>query len=77
MALPSFTMHPPRTFDDTLAYAQLTIAGVPAVASYVEGAALTEIGLAFDLQAVPRHLYRYLPLLPGLLRSTEFKEGKE
>jgi Zn-dependent M16 (insulinase) family peptidase len=76
MALPSFTMHPPRTFDDTLAYAQLTIAEVPAVASYVEGAALTEIGLAFDLQAVPRHLYRYLPLLPGLLRSTGVQEGE-
>ena len=76
MTLPSFTMHPPRTFDDTLAYAQLTVAGVPAVASYVEGAALTEIGLAFDLQAVPRHLYRYLPLLPGLLRSTGVQEGE-
>jgi Zn-dependent M16 (insulinase) family peptidase len=69
LALPTFTTHPPRTFDDTLSYAQLTIAGVPAVASYVEGAALMEIGLAFDLQAVPHRLYRYLPLLPGLLRS--------
>jgi Zn-dependent M16 (insulinase) family peptidase len=77
MALPTFTMHPPRTFDDTLSYAQLTIAGVPAVASYVEGAALTEIGLAFDLQAVPPHLYRYLPLLPGLLRSTGMQKGEE
>jgi Zn-dependent M16 (insulinase) family peptidase len=76
MALPSFTLHPPRTLDDTLTYAQPTIAGVPAVASYVEGAALTEIGLAFDLQAVPRHLYRYLPLLPGLLRSTGVQEGE-
>jgi Zn-dependent M16 (insulinase) family peptidase len=68
-ALPTFTHHPPRTFDDTLSYAPLTIAGVPAVASYIEGAALTEIGLAFDLQSVPQRLYRYLPLLPGLLRS--------
>jgi Zn-dependent M16 (insulinase) family peptidase len=76
MALPTFTMQPPRTFDDTLSYAQLTIAGVPAVASYVEGAALTEIGLAFDLQAVPRHLYRYLPLLPALLRSAGVQEGE-
>lgn len=76
MTLPTFTMHPPRTFDDTLSYAQLTIAGVPAVASYVEGAALTEIGLAFDLQVVPRRLYRYLPLLPGLLRSTGVQEGE-
>ena len=69
IALPAFTPHPPRTFDDTLSYAQLTIAGVPALASYIEGEALMEIGLAFDLQAVPRRLYRYLPLLPGLLRS--------
>ena len=76
MALPTFTMHPPRTFDDTLSYAQLTIAGVPTVASYVEGAALTEIGLAFDLQDVPRHLYRYLPLLPALLRSTGCRRGR-
>lgn len=76
MVLPTFTMHPPRTFDDTLSYARLTIAGVPAVASYVEGAALTEIGLAFDLQVVPRRLYRYLPLLPGLLRSTGTQEGE-
>ena len=76
MALPTFTMHPPRTFDDTLSYAQLTIAGVPTVASYVEGAALTEIGLAFDLRDVPSHLYRYLPLLPALLRSTGIDEGE-
>ena len=76
MALPTFTMHPPRTFDDTLSYAQVTIAGVPTVASYVEGAALTEIGLAFDLHDVPRHLYRYLPLLPALLRSTGIQEGE-
>jgi Zn-dependent M16 (insulinase) family peptidase len=73
--LPTFTMHPPRTFDDTLSYAQLTIAGVPTVASDVEGAALMEIGLAFDLGGVPRHLYRYLPLLPALLRSTGVQEG--
>ena len=76
MALPTFTMHPPRTFDDTLSYAQVTIAGVPTVASYVEGAALTEIGLAFDLRDVPHHLYRYLPLLPALLRSTGIQEGE-
>jgi Zn-dependent M16 (insulinase) family peptidase len=74
MAPPTFTTHPPHTFDDTLSYAQLTIAGVPAVASYIEGAALTEIGLAFDLQGVPPHLYRYLPLLPGLLRSIGIQE---
>jgi hypothetical protein len=74
IALPSFTMHPPRTFDDTLSYAQLTIGGVPAVASYVEGAALLEVGLAFDLQALPRRLHRYLPLLPGLLRSIGVQE---
>jgi Zn-dependent M16 (insulinase) family peptidase len=68
-ALPSFTHHPPRTFDDSLSYTPLTIAGVPVVANYIDGAALTEIGLAFDLQSVPQRLYRYLPLLPGLLRS--------
>ncbi|MGH8069838.1 MAG: hypothetical protein ACRERE_32275 [Candidatus Entotheonellia bacterium] len=75
IALPSFTTHPPRTFDDTLSYAQLTVAGVPAVASYVEGVPLVEIGLAFDLHAVPSRLYRYLPLLPGLLRSIGVQEG--
>ena len=69
-------MHPPRTFDDTLSYAQVTMAGVPTVASYVEGAALTEIGLAFDLRDVPHHLYRYLPLLPALLRSTGIQEER-
>jgi Zn-dependent M16 (insulinase) family peptidase len=74
IALPTFTTHPPRMFDDTLSYAQLTIAGVPAVASYIKGASLLEIGLAFDLQAIPNRLYRYLPLLPGLLRSIGVQE---
>jgi Zn-dependent M16 (insulinase) family peptidase len=74
--LPSFTTHPPRTFDDSLSSAQLTIAGVPAVASYVKDASLLEIGLAFDLQSIPSHLYRYLPLLPGLLRSIGVQEDK-
>jgi Zn-dependent M16 (insulinase) family peptidase len=76
ISLPSFTTSPPHTFDDTLSYARLTIAGVPAVASYVKGAALLEVGLAFDLQAVPSRLYRYLPLLPSLLRSIGLQEGE-
>jgi Zn-dependent M16 (insulinase) family peptidase len=74
VALPSFTTSPPHSFDDALQYAQLTIAGVPAVTSAVEGASLAEIGLAFDLRAVPPRLYRYLPLLPGLLRSIGVRE---
>jgi Zn-dependent M16 (insulinase) family peptidase len=76
IALPSFTASPPRSFDDTLQYTQLTIAGAPAVVSTVEGASLAEIGLAFDLRAVPPRLYRYLPLLPGLLRSIGLREDR-
>ena len=74
VALPSFTASPPQSFDDALEYTQVTVAGVPAVISAVEGASLAEIGLAFDLQAVPPRLYRYLPLLPGLLRSIGLRE---
>jgi Zn-dependent M16 (insulinase) family peptidase len=74
VALPSFTASPPQSFDDTLEYTQVTVAGVPAVISAVEGASLAEIGLAFDLRAVPPRLYRYLPLLPGLLRSIGLRD---
>jgi Zn-dependent M16 (insulinase) family peptidase len=76
IALPTFTAQPPQTFDDTLPYAQYTIAEAPIVESYIEGAALTEIGLAFDLRSVPRHLYRYLPLLPGVLRTLGLRQGE-
>jgi Zn-dependent M16 (insulinase) family peptidase len=74
IALPKFTASPPQSFDDALEYTQVTVAGVPAVISAVEGASLAEIGLAFDLRAVPSRLYRYLPLLPGLLRSIGLRE---
>ena len=53
---PRFTARPPRTFDDSLSYAQSTIAGVPAVVSSVAGMSLAEIGLAFDLRGIPAHL---------------------
>jgi Zn-dependent M16 (insulinase) family peptidase len=72
---PTFTLHPPRTFDDTLPYAQLRTAGVPVVASYVKGASRADVGLAFDLTAVPARLYRYLPLMPGLIRSIGLRDG--
>jgi Zn-dependent M16 (insulinase) family peptidase len=72
---PTFTPHPPLTFDDTLPYVQLRMAGVPVMASYVAGTARADVGLAFDLTAVPARLYRYLPLLPGLIRSIGLREG--
>jgi hypothetical protein len=75
IAWPGFTPHPPLTFDDTLQYAKRRMAGVPVVASYVDGAARADVGLAFDLRSVPPRLYRYLPLLPGLLRSIGLREG--
>ena len=74
VVLPGFTASPPHSFDDALEYAQVTIAGVPAVVSTVDGASSAEIGLAFDLRAVPPRLYRYLPLLPGLIRSIGLRE---
>jgi hypothetical protein len=75
IAWPGFTPHPPLTFDDTLHYAKRRMAGVPVIASYVEGAAQADVGLAFDLRGVPPRLYRYLPVLPALIRSIGLREG--
>jgi Zn-dependent M16 (insulinase) family peptidase len=72
--LSRFTATPPRTFDDSLPYASATIADVPAMFSSIAGLAVAEIGLAFDLRGLPPRLYRYLPLLPGLLRSLGWRE---
>jgi Zn-dependent M16 (insulinase) family peptidase len=72
---PTFTSRPPLTFDDTLPYTQLRTAGVPVMASYVDGISRADVGLAFDLTAVPARLYRYLPLMPGLIRSIGLRGG--
>jgi hypothetical protein len=72
---PALTSRPPLTFDDTLRYTRRRVAGVPVIASDVEGTARVDVGLAFDLQGVPPRLYRYLPLLPGLIRSVGLREG--
>ena len=73
--IPRFTDHPSMTFDDKLQYSKLSWSGVPTIASYFEGSSRTDIGLAFDLRIVPRRLYKYLPLLPELVRSIGLKEG--
>jgi Zn-dependent M16 (insulinase) family peptidase len=75
IAWPAFTSHPPLTFDDTLQYAKRQMAGVPVIISYVDGAARADVGLAFDLRGVPPRLFRYLPLLPGLIRSIGLRKG--
>lgn len=70
---PRFTEHPPLTPDDDIRYSQFRVGTVPVIASFFDRAPTIDLGLSFDLRAIPRRYYKYLPILPRCLDSLGLK----
>jgi Zn-dependent M16 (insulinase) family peptidase len=73
-----FIDNPPLTLDDELQYKQTTLAGnVPMVASVFNNMSSATVGVALNLNSVPRAKLVYLAILPDLLTQTGIvKNGK-
>jgi Zn-dependent M16 (insulinase) family peptidase len=69
IARPRFTEHPPLTNDDDVQYRQFQINSVPVIAVLFDGTPTVDIGLSFDLRALPPKYYKYLPMLPRFFDS--------
>lgn len=74
---PKFTAHPPLTLDDDIQYKQFQIDSVPVIAALFNRVPSIDIGLSFDLRAVPPKYYKYLPILPRCLDSLGLKNGTQ
>jgi Zn-dependent M16 (insulinase) family peptidase len=73
--MPPFVPDPPMTLDDTLAYRQTTVSGVPLVASTFETMKSSTVGLLLRLDGVDERDLPYLALLPELLRDVGVLDG--
>jgi Zn-dependent M16 (insulinase) family peptidase len=67
--MPPFVSDPPMTLDDSLAYRDSRVQGVPVVASTFETMKSSTVGLALRIDGIDEKDLPYLALLPELLRQ--------
>jgi Zn-dependent M16 (insulinase) family peptidase len=74
---PKFSAHPPLTLDDDIRYKQFRLESVPVIAALFDRVPSIDLGLSFDLRALPQKYYKYLPILPRCLDSLGLKTGNQ